>query len=218
MHQALLLVASAIARAHDRWRLGRARHRTLSGRIAVLEERLARLEAESALLRARLLRVPGRRRPHYRRLERLDILWHAARYGLAVEKTADAFVLTPQTILNWRRVARRREPHLLPTLRALPDLVHELVHRLRVEWPRWGTRRIAGQLAHLGVKASRSSVQRSLRRGPRRSPDPGEAVTGSRGRVLLAKRPDHIWTIDFTRVGGIVCPLWVGAVIDAYSR
>ena len=218
MHQALLLVATAIARAHDRWRLGRARRSTLSGSIAVLEERLARLEAENALLGARFLRVPGRRRPHYRRSERMDILWHAARYGLSVEKTADVFVLTPQTILNWRRVARRREPHLLPPLRARPDLVRELVHRLKVEWPRWGTRRIAGQLARLGVKASRSSVQRILRRGPRRSPEPEETVTGSRGRVLLAKRPDHIWMIDFTRVGGIVRPLWVGAVIDAYSR
>jgi len=43
-------------------------------------------------------------------------------------------------------------------LRELPDLVHELVHRLKIEWPRWRTRRIAGQLARLGVKASRSSV------------------------------------------------------------
>ena len=50
MHQALLLIAAAIATAHDRWRLGVARRRSLSGKIAALEERVARLEAEGDLL------------------------------------------------------------------------------------------------------------------------------------------------------------------------
>ena len=133
MHQALLLVASAITLAHDRWRQHVGRCRTLSGKIAVLEERVARLQAESDLLRSRFLRVPGRRRPHYRRHERMDILWHAARYRLSDEQTARAFVLSVQTILNWRRVMRRRDPQLLPPLRSLPGLVHELVHRLKAE-------------------------------------------------------------------------------------
>ena len=217
MHQALLLIAAAIAHAHDLWRHRVGRRRSLSGKIAALEERVTRLEAESALLRARFLRVPGRRRPHYRRHERLEILWHAARFGLSIATTAAAFAVTEQTILNWRRVMSRNDPHLLPPLRGLSDLVHDLVHRLKVEWPRWGTRRIAGQLAHLGVKASRTSVQRILRRGPRKPTKP-EIASGSTGRVLLARRPDHIWMIDFTRVGGVVRPLWIGAVIDAISR
>jgi len=214
---ALIRIARAISFAHDRWRLTIGRRRSLSGKIAVLEERVTRLEAESALLRVRFLRVPGRRRPHYRRHERLDILWHAARYGLSVERTAQAFVLSVQTILNWRRVMRRKDPHLLPPLRGLSNLVSDLVHRLKVEWPRWGTRRIAGHLARLGVKASRTSVQRILRRGPRKPTEP-EIASASTGRVLLAKRPDHVWMIDFTRVGGVVRPLWIGAVIDAFSR
>jgi putative transposase len=193
------------------------RRRSLAGRIAVLEQRVACLEAEGALLRARFLRLPGRRRPHYRRHERMDILWHAARYGLSIEKAAEVFVVTPQTFLNWQRVARRKEPHLLPPLRGLPELVHDLVRRLKAEWPRWGTRRIAGQLARLGLKASRSSVQRILRRGPTR-PAESELVTASRGRVLLVKCPDHIWMIDFTKIDGVVRPLWIGAVIDAFSR
>ena len=217
MHDALILIARAISFAHDRWRECMGRRRALSGTIAMLEERIARLESESALLRARFLRVPGRCRPHYRRSERLDILWHAARYGLSIEQTAHTFVLSVQTILNWRRVIRRKDPHLLPPLHGLPDLVRDLVHRLKLEWPRWGTRRIAGQLARMGVRASRTSVQRILRRGPREPTGP-EVTSGATGRVLLAKRPNHIWMIDFTKVGGILRPLWVGAVIDAFSR
>ncbi|MHC4163845.1 MAG: coiled-coil domain-containing protein [Planctomycetota bacterium] len=82
MHQALILIARAIALAHDRWRRSVGRRLSLSGHIAVLEERDRRLEAENALLRARLVRVPARRRPRYRAHERLEILWHAARYRL----------------------------------------------------------------------------------------------------------------------------------------
>ena len=32
-----------------------------------------------------------------------------------------------------------------------------------------------------------------------------------------AKRPNHIWMIDFTRLGGVAKPTFVAAMIDAYS-
>ena len=72
MHEALILVARAIALAHDHWRWTVERRRPRSGKIAVLEERVRQLEAEGALLRSRFLRLPGRRRPHYRQHERLS--------------------------------------------------------------------------------------------------------------------------------------------------
>jgi putative transposase len=146
----------------------------------------------------------------------MEILWHAVRYRLSVTATAAAFVLSRQTVLNWRRVLYRRDLRLLPRLNTLPELVAELVVRLKCEWPRWGTRRIAGQLARLGVKASRSSVQRILRRPI--PPRPKESLITPRARVLLSKRPDHIWMMDFTKVGGLLQPLWIGAVLDAFSR
>lgn len=90
------------------------------------------------------------------------------------------------------------------------------MHRLKAEWPTWGTRRIAGQLARLGVKASRSSVQRVLRRP--RVPKPDDRLLPRALAGLLAKRPNHIWMIDFTRLKGVVRPVFVGAVIDAFSR
>ncbi len=107
MHQALTLVARAIAHAHDHWRRSVGRRRSLASHIAVLEERVERLTAQNALLRARLGRVPARRRPRYRAHERLEILWHAARYRLSVTATAHVFGVTRQTIITWRRVSRR---------------------------------------------------------------------------------------------------------------
>jgi len=216
MHEALILIARAISLAHDHWRRTIGRRRPLSGKIAVLVEHEQCLEAENMLLRARLLRVPARRRPHYQPHERLEILWHAARYRLSVTATALTFGVTRQTIITWRRVARRRNPRLLPPLPGLSDLVRELVHRLKREWPRWGTRRLAGQLARLGVKASRSSVQRILRRP--RAPKPDDRLVSVGAGALLARRPNHIWMIDFTRLKGVVRPVFIGAVIDAFSR
>jgi transposase-like protein len=114
MHQALILIARAIALAHDHWRRSVGRRLFLSGNVAVLEERVRRLEAENALLRARLIRVPARRRPRYRAHERLEILWHAARYRLSVTATARTFAVTRQTVIHWRRALGDKRPHLLP--------------------------------------------------------------------------------------------------------
>lgn len=213
MHEALIVIARAIALAHDHWRRTIGWRRPLSGKIAVLEEHVQRLRAENALLRSRWLRVPAKRGPHYRRNERLGVLWHAARYRLSITDAAGAFCVTRQTITNWRRALRRREPSLLPRIPTLSDLVRELVLRFKSEWPAWGSRRIAGQLARLGVQASRSSVQRILRRP--RPPKPEDRLLPRSAAGLLAKRPNHIWMIDF---GGLVRPAFVGAVIDAYSR
>ena len=39
-----------------------------------------------------------------------------------------------------------------------------------------------------------------------------------RHSVLKAKRPGHLWLLDFTRVGGLLRTVFVGAVIDGSSR
>ena len=117
---------------------------------------------------------------------------------------------------HWRRALGDKRPHLLPPRGRLSDLVRELACRLKTEWPRWGTRRIAGTLARLGLHASRSSVQRILRRP--RPPQPDDRLLPAGVPGLVARRPNHVWMIDFTRLGGVVRPAFVGAVIDAFSR
>jgi transposase InsO family protein len=135
-------------------------------------------------------------------------------------KTARAFVLSVQTVVNWNRDVESGGARLVqakPRVDKLPDLVREIAHRLKGEWPRWGTRRIAGILARLGLKASRSTVQRALRERPPR-PAAARRVLPGRAGEILAKRPNHIWLVDFTRVGGLFRSVFVGAVIDAFSR
>ena len=57
MHQALLLVARAISLAHDRWQQGVGGRRSLSGRIDVREERVARTERRQRVYDHRLIRL-----------------------------------------------------------------------------------------------------------------------------------------------------------------
>lgn len=216
MLQALLVVSRHIALAHDHWRrrLGR---RPLSGEVSRLEERARRLEAENTLLRRRILRIPARRRPYYRPWERMEILWHRARYQLSLDATAEAFAVTRNTILNWERVIGRKHQRTVGPgrpLARLPDLVAELVQRLKFEWPDWGTRRIAGLLAQLGMRASRTTVQRILKTSEPR-PEPTAARAS---QPLRAKRPNHVWIADFTRISNGFRVIWVGAIIDAFSR
>ena len=220
MLRALLLVAREIALAHDCWLAGLARRRPLVAENAALRETVEPQRAQIELLRARLRRLDPRRRPRYRPWERLATLWHRARYGLSVSATARAFVLSVQTVINWNREVESGRARLVqakPPVNKLPDLVREIAHRLKGEWPRWGTRRIAGILARLGLKASRSSVQRALRERPPR-PAAGVRVLPRRAGEILAKRPNHIWLVDFTRVGGLFRSVFVGAIVDAFSR
>src|SRR5438093_1436273 len=78
----------------------------------------------------------------------------------------------------------------------------EIAHRLKGEWPRWGTRRIAGILARLGLRASRTTIQRMLRR-PYRPARWRRAARRRRGTTVVAGHPGHTWLLDFTTVGGL---------------
>lgn len=151
--------------------------------------------------------------------QRLSILWHRARYAMSVEATAKAFVVTPTTILNWlkdvdagvQRLVRARR-----AMNALPDLVGEIAPRLKRERPSWGSRRLAGILTRLGLKASRTSVQRLLRKPPR--PRRPAALSGA-GRPIVARYPRHVFVIDLTQVSvGFFRTVVVGAVLDLFSR
>jgi len=108
-------------------------------------------------------------------LEPADRATLALLSGLLPRVRWSAFVVTPATILRWHRdLVRRRWTY--PKLGRPPvgDQIREIVLRLAAENPRWGYLRIVGELRHLGVRVSASTVQRVLRQAglgpaPRRS-------------------------------------------------
>ena len=75
------------------------------------------------------------------------------------------FGVTPATLLRWhRQLVRRRWTYPKLGRPPLDPVAVELVVRLGRENPRWGYRRITGELAKLGVRVSATSVRTILRR------------------------------------------------------
>jgi putative transposase len=73
----------------------------------------------------------------------------------------------PATLLRWHRQLVRRRwtyPHRLPGRPPLDRQVQTLVLRLARENPRWGYRRIVGELQGLGISVSATSVRTILLR------------------------------------------------------
>jgi putative transposase len=113
-------------------------------------------------------------------------------------------LVTPRTLLRWHRALVRRKWRQVPGQRGRPKLpaeVRELVLRLARENPRWGPRRICGELAKLGFTISPTSIRRLLARArlvpaPRRS--------GPSWREFLRAQAASIFACDFFTVESVV--------------
>lgn len=97
------------------------------------------------------------------RYEPADRFWFAALSGLIPRRHwRDVFPITPGTLLGWHRrfiaakwdYNARRQTGRPPTAAAIKNLVL----RLASENPRWGRRRIQGELARLGHRSAASTV------------------------------------------------------------
>ncbi len=121
----------------------------------------------------RLLQRQQSRPPRLTRGEKLTlaVLTAAlARRTAGPRHQLDRYVLLfkPDTVLKWHRelvrrtwTFRRRNPGGRP---AIPAEIAELILRLARENPRWGYRRIQGELGQLGHALSASAVRAALRR------------------------------------------------------
>ena len=115
-----------------------------------------------------------------------------------------ARLVTARTLLRWRRALVRRKWRQPPGPRGRPPVsaeVRALVLRLARENPRWGHRRISGELAKLGFGVSPSTVRRLLARAgfgpaPRRS--------GPGWRELLRAQAASIVACDFFTVESVL--------------
>jgi putative transposase len=77
------------------------------------------------------------------------------------------FFVKPETLLRWHRrlvASGWTYPHHGPGRPSLDNEVQQLIVRLAVENPRWGYQRIKGELLHLGVHVSATTIRTTLRR------------------------------------------------------
>jgi putative transposase len=137
------------------------------------------------------------------RLRAVDRALFAAAACHLPRRVRGARLVTPRTLLRWHRalVRRKWQP---PIRRGRPPMtagVRALVVRLARENPRWGHRRISGELVKLGLRVSPTTIRRLLARAglgpaPRRS--------GPGWREFLRAQAASIVACDFFTVESVV--------------
>ena len=174
------------------------------------------------ILRHQLAVLPQRhsRRPKLNWADRalfaalLGAIPRARRHGLRL-------LVTPDTIVRWHRdiIRRRWAARSVRGKSGRPATrrnVRALVLRLARENPRWGYRRIHGELAGLGVKVAASTVWEILKTN---GIDPAPRRTGPTWSQFLRSQAEAILACDFFTAGLLDgTQAYVLAVIEHATR
>ena len=76
-----------------------------AGELARLRDENRRLRSENRMLQARFGDAPARKR--YTPMQRLQILWHMAYYGIPRSRVAEHFLIARSTFYRWLHAAER---------------------------------------------------------------------------------------------------------------
>ncbi|WP_043488025.1 MULTISPECIES: integrase core domain-containing protein [Streptomyces] len=118
-------------------------------------------------------------------------------------------IVSPRTLLAWhqRLIKDKWRQPASPGRPPMPEELRDLIIRFGAENPRWGFRRVHGELRRLGHSVSQASVRRTLRAAglgpaPRRHPVRGEwaAFIKTQAHGLLATDLFHVDTISLRRL------------------
>ena len=195
----------------------------LEARVLVLEDAVAFRDARLEVLERRL----GEERPRrqYPLMERLRILWLMEYYQVPKRRVKETFGVARSTVHRWLKAFQegkaggRRQP--AEPVNKTPREIAELLWEIFMQNPLWGRHRMAMTLWALGVFISATTVRDILLR-PRpqaSNPAPAEAKQCAKPKQIVARYPNHVWSVDRTRVfrWGI-WPTWVLVAIDHFSR
>ena len=127
-------------------------------------------------------------------------------------------LVSPRTLLRWhaRLVARRwTYPHRRPGRPATAPPIRALVLRMARENPRWGYRRIQGELVGLGHAVAASTVWKILKNA---GLDPAPRRAGPTWRQFLSAQAHAILAVDVAHVDTVFLRRLYVLVVVEHSR
>ena len=128
-------------------------------------------------------------------------------------------LVSPRTLLRWHHqlVTRRwTYPHRRPGRPPTPPPIRALVLRMARENPRWGYRRIQGELVGLGHTVAASTVWKIMKNA---GLDPAPRRSGPTWRQFLSAQAHAILAVDFAHVDTVFLRrLYVLLVIEHDRR
>lgn len=198
------LAQYSLAQAHG-WAVDSRNTRIgLKAKLDRANQEIALLREEMRIKDARMTHLPPHQRPHYPPTERLAILELKAARNWSLAQTARAFLVTSATISTWMSRLDEEGADALVQMQQpvnrFPDYVTYIVKKLKQLCPSMGKKKISETLARAGLHLGTTTVSRMLKKKPRYLPPSDDAKTNSKGRVVTAKYPGHLWHADLTVV------------------
>ena len=189
--------------------------------ILFLKDRVYQLQMQVSILQKQV-RKKGKK-PRYEVRERLLILWQMEAFQIPRRKVSRYFGVARSTLYRWLHQIED-QTSASTAANKTPTEIASLVWEITQANLSWGRIRIANQLRLLGIFLSASTVRNILQRPrPRNTPAaptvPEKTKEKPEARSIPAWYPNHVWSIDTTRV---LCwglwPIHVLVAIDHFSR
>jgi hypothetical protein len=138
-------------------------------------------------------------------LARLTNFWHAALH-----------IVQPETLLRWHRdlfrrywkqksKAKSRKPRI-------PQETIDLIKQMAIKNPRWGAKKIQGELLKLEIYIHKRTIKRHMRQVRKRN-------SGQNWATFLRNHAGAIWACDFTTINTLLFkPSYILVFLELQTR
>ncbi|MGD0113557.1 MAG: DDE-type integrase/transposase/recombinase, partial [Armatimonadota bacterium] len=199
------------------------REAALEARVMVLEDMVEQRDAHIEVLESRLGEKHSRK--PYPLMERLRIIWLMQYFQIPGRRLKEMLGVSRSSVRRWLkgfeegRLGKGNEPK--EPVNKTPREMAELIWEIFRENPLWGRWRIAMVLWGLGVFVAASTVRNILLRPRPEASAPAVAQVKDpvTPRQIIARYPNHVWSVDRTRVWRWhIWPTWAFVAVDHFSR